>query len=164
MPQTSPKNSRVGLSSGFSLAEVLVALAIAAMLAVILIRFASNTRLVAGRVRELVEVMSLSNSLLEKSSMRSPVPDQGRTAGFLWRVNVAPISYTAIARSMAEEEPSKQDTSAMPGPGGVRATPSAASKDTKNWTPFQISVVVETPSRRQYTAETIGLGLPPKDE
>jgi prepilin-type N-terminal cleavage/methylation domain-containing protein len=165
MTQISPADSRIDRSSGFSLAEVLVALAIAAMLAVVLTRFASNTRLIAGRIRELVEMMSLSNYLLEKSSMRKPVPDQGRTAGFAWRISVDPISYTAVARRVSEEESPKQNTTSPTfGKDNPRAQPPAASKDTKNWIPFRMTIVVEAPSGRQYTADTIGLGPPPKDE
>jgi hypothetical protein len=68
---------RVRRSAGFSLAEALMAFVIAAMLAAALTRFISNTRMNAGEIRELVEMMTLSDSLLEQTSPQEPGITEG---------------------------------------------------------------------------------------
>jgi hypothetical protein len=96
---------RVHRSAGFSLAEALMALVIAAMLAAALTRFISNTRMNAGEIRELVEMMTLSDSLLEQTSPQEPGITDGRTGRFAWRVVVAPIAFGAVARRVNERAP-----------------------------------------------------------
>jgi len=97
---------RTGRSAGFSLAEVLVALAIAAVLATALSRFVSNTRLNALKIREQVAIDILSDSLIDR------VPPhqwrQGRTDGYSgslsWRIDATPIAFTARALYVVEKK------------------------------------------------------------
>jgi prepilin-type N-terminal cleavage/methylation domain-containing protein len=175
---------RIGKCDGFSLVEVLVALAIAAMLAVVLTRFSINTRLSAGRVRELVTMMALSNYLLEQTSLTDPANGEGRAAGFVWHMRKDRITYTAVAQKLLPKEaippagagapnaingglaattpPSNGPTSAGPtsmgSSGGGRApqTPAAAPQEPA-WRPVRVTIVVESPSGRRFSADTIRL-------
>lgn len=94
-------------SSGFSLIEALIALAIAAFLVAVLTRFVSNTRANALRVRQEVLLDILSDSLLERLGSRELQPGRtdGRNGALRWYVDVAPITFSAHALSVAEKKP-----------------------------------------------------------
>ena len=174
---------RAGSCDGFSLVEVLIALAIASMLAVVLTRFASNTRMNAGRIRELVTMMSLSNYLLERTALEPPAAGEGRTAGFVWHMRKDRLTYTAAQTRLLPKEPgpglagSPNDTNATNGGFTTAASPNAASTSTGlagstptstrqqpapaeqivYWTPVRVTVVIQAPSGRSYSADTIRL-------
>ena len=158
-------------SAGFSLAEALIALAIAAVLAAALTRLASNTRMNAGKLGELVEMMTVSDSLLEQASPRVPGTTSGRTGGFAWRVAVTPVAFGAVAQRVEEkavataDQPSGKAAGLPPiSGGGSRGEPAPTPEQVVKWIPFRVSVLIESPSGRKYAADTISLGPPPTDE
>jgi type II secretory pathway pseudopilin PulG len=157
-------------SAGFSLAEALVALAIAAVLAVALTRLVSNTRANAGKIRELVEMMTLSDSLLEQTTSQQPGITQGRTGRFAWRVAIVPMAFNAVARRVNEKVLAVADQHQSKAPGSTSTSDSSFSKPTPapeqapNKIPFRVNVLVESPSGRRYAADTIRIGAPAADE
>jgi prepilin-type N-terminal cleavage/methylation domain-containing protein len=161
---------RTHRSAGFSLVEALIALAIAAMLAAVLTRLIGNTRANAGKIRELVEMMTVSDSLLEQTSPRVPGTMNGRTARFAWRVVVAPVAFSAVARRVNVKAPATADQNRANAPGLPPISDSAPGKPTSKpeqvakWMPFRVTVFVESPSGRKYAADTISLGPPPANE
>jgi type II secretory pathway pseudopilin PulG len=165
MPPVVPSDRR---SAGFSLAEALVALAIAAMLAVGLTRLVSNTRANTGKIRELVEMMTLSDSLLEQTLSQQPGITQGHTGRFAWRIAVAPMAFGAVARRVnkktlpaADQHPSKiSDQSSTSDGFSSKSTPEPVA----NKIPLRVNVLVESPSGRRYAADTIRIGTPAANE
>jgi prepilin-type N-terminal cleavage/methylation domain-containing protein len=179
---------RIGKCDGFSLVEVLIALAIAAMLAVVLTRFSMNTRMSASRVRELVTMMSLSNYLLEQTSLTDPATGEGRTAGFVWHMRKDRIASVAVAQKLSPKEtslptaagasdpnvinggfaaaapPSTNPASSGPtsaglsggGPSNARQPPVATPRKPE-WQPVRVTIVIEAPSGRTFSADTIRL-------
>src|SRR5215469_8321609 len=91
-------------SAGFSLTEALVALAIAAFLAAVLTRFVSTTRANALRIRQEVAMDILGDNLLERLGSRELQPGRtdGRNGALRWRIDVAQITFSAHALSLAE--------------------------------------------------------------
>jgi type II secretory pathway pseudopilin PulG len=155
---------RADRSGGFSLAEALVAIAIAAVLAAVLTRFVSTTRLNALNVREVVAMDILSNSLIEHSPAqnRQPGRTDGRTGNFWWRMEVAPVSFFARARFVKQ----KEKTPANPGQGGalgLTLTPDATQNEPQpvravTWVPYRVTAIVTAPSGRKYEVDTIRIG------
>src|SRR5262249_12532647 len=92
MPLTVERRDR---SSGFSLVEVLAALAIAAALSAALMHTFSNTRYSATRIRELIDSMTLGDNLLSHMSAQKIQPTRidGRDGGFTWRIVIEPVNY-----------------------------------------------------------------------
>jgi prepilin-type N-terminal cleavage/methylation domain-containing protein len=168
---------------GFSLIEVLVALAIASTLAVTITRFASNTRANAGRIRELATMMSLSTYLLEQTITQPPTVGEGRTAGFVWHMRKDRLAYTAIEKKLlpkdassgsnsgpAQANPANGGSATMTGPAPATSqslasagTPSGLQQQAsppvqkQYWTPVRVTVQIEAPSGRRFSADTIRL-------
>jgi hypothetical protein len=165
MDAVAPRTSR---SAGFSVAEALVALAIAAMLTGILTRLVSNTRMSAGKVRELVEMMTLSQSLLEETSQHSPKSSMGRTGRLAWRISVDPIAITAVARTVKPKS-STADQSTTPtlglAPASEFAQDSAKAPsqpdEGANWIPYHVTILIESPTGRKYVTDTVNIGARP---
>jgi prepilin-type N-terminal cleavage/methylation domain-containing protein len=170
----SSMSQRPDRSAGFTLGEVLVALAVAAMLATVLTRFVAGTRMNAFKVRELIEIGTLSDSLLERISsqeLRAARTD-GRNAGFTWHIVVSPLAFTAIARKVNEKSTPVADT----GQGkhiGLTPISSRSSGDEPkpaqtqpgvNFIPYHVSLVIEARSGRRYAADTIRIGPAQTDE
>jgi type II secretory pathway pseudopilin PulG len=155
-------------SAGFSLAEALVALAIAAVLAVALTRLVSNTRANAGKIRELVEMMTLSDSLLEQTTSQQPGITQGRTGRFAWRVAIVPMAFNAVARRVNEKVLAVADQHQSKASGSTSdsssSKPTPAPEQAPSKIPFRVNVLVESPSGRRYAADTIRIGAPAADE
>jgi prepilin-type N-terminal cleavage/methylation domain-containing protein len=109
-------------SSGFSLIEALIALAIAAFLAAVLTRFVTSTRANALHVRQEVVLDILSDSLLERLGSRELQPGRtdGRNGMLRWYIDVAPITFSAHALSVAEEKP-VNSAARINAPGSVPA-------------------------------------------
>jgi Tfp pilus assembly protein PilV len=155
---------RADRSAGFSLAEALVALVIAVVLAAVLTRFVSTTRLNALKIREVVAMDILSNSLVERSPAqnRQPGRTDGRTGAFWWRMEVAPVAFFARARFVRE----KKATQANPGQGsalGLTLNPDATHNEPQpappvTWIPYRVTAVVTAPSGRKYEVDTIRIG------
>jgi type II secretory pathway pseudopilin PulG len=156
-------------SAGFSLAEALVALAIAAMLAVVLTRVISNTRASTGKIRELVEMMTLSDTLLEQTSSQQPGTTQGRSGRFAWRVAVVPMAFNAVARRVNEKVLAAADQHQSRASGSTSTSdssskPTPAPEQAPNMIPFRVNVLVESPSGRRYAADTIRIAAPAANE
>jgi type II secretory pathway pseudopilin PulG len=167
--------ARTRRSAGFSLAEALVALAIAVLLTAVLTRVVSNTRMSAAKIRELVEMMTLSDKLLEQVSQQLPETTNGHTGHFAWHIGVTPTTMTAIARKVNPKIPSNDQpgtktaglTSAPEFAGtsiaaGQAATPK--SDDGPKWIPFHVTILVESSSGRKYVTDTVSIGPEPAKE
>ena len=122
-------------TSGFSLTEALVALAIAAFLGAALTRFVSGTRANALQVRQEVAMDLLSDSLLETLGARELQPGRrdGRSGALRWHIDVGPMTFSAHALSLSEKKlgnaaPQSNGLGAAPGNSPAAAgLPSAAS-------------------------------------
>jgi prepilin-type N-terminal cleavage/methylation domain-containing protein len=185
-------STRTSRSAGFSLAEVLVALAIAAMLAAVMTRFVSNTRLSAFKVRE--EIASdilgydLIDSLPSPTSLR-PGRTDGRSGNLGWRIDVTPVAFSARARTVAEKKKAQAQSGQGAAPGltaasssiqaispagqggalgltaasnGAQAIPPSAAVDV--WVPYRVTTFVRSPSGRINAFDTIRIGRAQPDE
>jgi prepilin-type N-terminal cleavage/methylation domain-containing protein len=160
-------------SAGFSLVEVLVALAIAAMMTVMLVRFVGGTRVSAARISEALEMATMAETLLARVASGQDV-HPGRTVGragaFLWRIEIQPITFTATARRTHERAARESAET-----GAEKATTRSAGKAMKadaessgragaalnNWITYRVAVAVEAPSGRKHVADTVRVGAPP---
>lgn len=160
-------------SAGFSLAEVLVALAIAAMMTVVLVRFIAGTRANAARIGEALEMATLADTLLARI-VSGPGLQQGQTNGrtgdLVWRVEVLPVAFTAVARTVhqrkaaaAEENAAENIKSKAAGKPIklVRETSGAPGTATNNWIPYRVAITIETALGRRHVADTVRIGPPP---
>jgi prepilin-type N-terminal cleavage/methylation domain-containing protein len=161
-------------TSGFSLAEVLVALAIAAMVTAMLVRFVGSTRVNAARVSEALETAIMAETLLGRvvsGQDLQPGRTDGRTGGFLWRIEVQPIAFTAVARRVHERSPAAP-AEADDGKATTRTTGRSIKElaensgigagPTLNWTPYRVVVAIEAPSGRKHVADTVRFGPAPE--
>jgi prepilin-type N-terminal cleavage/methylation domain-containing protein len=139
-----------GPTCGFSLTEVLVALAVAAMMAAVLTRYVAGTRFNAAQVRERLELWTISQSMLDGlTKTLSPGTSSGQIGAYRWHREIAPIASSAVAPT---EEPSAQgvlEDRLRPLGGRQTAAPSTA------WVLYRVKVQVEAPSGRQHEADTI---------
>src|SRR6516162_7008810 len=95
---------KVHRNSGFSLVEVLAALAIAAALSAALMHTFSNTRHSANRMRELIDMMTLVDNIaaqINSEKIRAGRID-GNDRGFIWRSEIELTAYTASMVHYAE--------------------------------------------------------------
>lgn len=159
-------------SAGFSLTEVLVALAIAVLFTAVLTRLVINTRMSAAKIRELVEMMTLGDTLLEQqTSQQIPKTSDGRSQRLAWHIDVVPMAISAVARRV--NLPTTDQTGAKT--AGLAAAPdfTQSSDSFRNSTepatdhgpqlvPFHVTIVVESPTGRKYVADTVSLGPPAK--
>jgi prepilin-type N-terminal cleavage/methylation domain-containing protein len=135
---------------GFSLPEVLVALAVAAMMAAVLTRYVAGTRLYAAQVGERVELWTISQSMLDGLPARlSPGAGSGQIGAYRWHREIAPIASSAVARTEAPSAQSVLEDRLRPLGGRQTAAPSTA------WVLYRVKVQVEAPSGRHYEADTI---------
>jgi Tfp pilus assembly protein PilV len=160
--------SRGRVSAGFSLAEALIAIVIAAILAVAVTRLANNTRMNAGKIQELVDTMNLNETLLAQLAPRELGTTHGRTGRFSWHIAVAPLNFTATARRMSKE---LRDSDA----GSKKAVGLAAFSDDSaqvkkqepaaaiQWVPVLVTVAVDSASGRGYSIDTISIVPAPKE-
>ena len=155
LPASGNTEKTRGRTCGFSLAEVLVALAVAAMMAAVLTRYVAGTRFNAAQVRERLELWTIAQSMLDGLSKTiSPGTSEGQIGAYRWHREIAPIASDAVART---ESPSAQGglEDHLGSPVGRRtAAPSTA------WVLYRIKVQIEAPSGRQYEADTIRITRP----
>jgi hypothetical protein len=143
------------------------------MLATVLTRFVASTRMNALKVRELVEIGTLSDSLLERLSSQElrVARTDGRNTGFTWHMVVSPLAFSAIARKVNEKSTRVADT----GQGkhvGLTPVSSSSGDEPKpvqaqsavNLIPYHVSLVIEARSGRRYAADTIRIGPAQTDE
>ena len=162
MSSTSRKHSR---TSGFSLVEALVALAIAALLAVALTRFYGNTRANAARIGEVLQMTTLSETLISRLSSTQNIKaglTAGRSGIFGWRILITPVGYTAVAREISEPIQTAPDQTtglkmmSQPAPAGAPQPTTPIPK--VEWIPYRVAVIVEAPSGRKHATDTIRIG------
>jgi prepilin-type N-terminal cleavage/methylation domain-containing protein len=152
-------------SEGFSLLEALVAIVVAAILAVALTRLASNTRMNAGKIQELVDMMSVNGALLAQIVPKELGTTHGRVGKFAWHVAVAPLNFTAVARHIkneAEPEGAKKPLALAAISDGLGLTKNQEPTETTKWSPVYVTVVVNSPSGRRYSVDTISIAPIPK--
>ena len=102
LPASGEREKTGGRTCGFSLPEVLVALAVAAMMAAVLTRYVAGTRLNAAQVGERVELWTISQSMLDGlSTTLSPGASSGQIGAYRWHREIAPIASDAVARTEA---------------------------------------------------------------
>lgn len=165
-------------SAGFSLGEVLVALVVAAMMAAILTRFVAGTRMNAARIGEVLEMTTLSETLLARISSVGQLK-RGRTDGrvgfYTWHIEITPVTFVALARRMNEKK--------RPAPDGdgkdedkkifsgftsmtdeANLKPKSAAAPQINWISYRVAILVEAPSGRRHAADTIKIGPADSDE
>jgi prepilin-type N-terminal cleavage/methylation domain-containing protein len=160
---------RTNRLAGFSLAESLVALAIAALLAAALTRFVSNTRMNAGKVDELIEMMALGDSLLEHVSQKTPETSDGRAGRFTWHIDVVPMAISAVSRKLA---PKKNPAAGQSGPttaglataestsgsdNSIMEPATAPPQDPVKWMPVHVTILVKSQSGRKYVTDTVSI-------
>ena len=144
LPASGDTEKTRGRTCGFSLAEVLVALAVATMMAAVLTRYVAGIRFNAAQVRERVELWTISQSMLDGlSKTLSPGTSSGQIGAYRWHREIAPVTSDAEARTEAPRaEGALEDH--LRSPGGRRtAAPSTS------WVLYRVKVQIEAPSGRQ---------------
>jgi hypothetical protein len=148
----------------------MVALAIAALLAAVLTRFVSATRMNALKVREQVAIDILSDSLLERVGARELEPGRtdGRIGMLQWRLEISPVPVYARAISIRKKKSNPSDIrqssvtplSAISNEANEQpATPQP--KPLTTWKVYRLAGVISAPSGRSHAIETIKI-LPQK--
>jgi prepilin-type N-terminal cleavage/methylation domain-containing protein len=166
-----PNGRENGRAAGFTLVETLVALAVAAVCVAALTRVVSNVRMNAREIRELVAMLTISDSLLQESAPKGAGVTDGYRAGFVWRVATTPVDFTATAHRMNPKK--KPGLSAQPNKtlglqlsnGATDEAQAAPKAPTVDVVPFHVNVLVKSRSGRTYAADTISVGpAPPRAE
>jgi type II secretory pathway pseudopilin PulG len=161
-----PKRKR---TAGFSLGEVLVALAVAAMMAAALTRFYASTRANAARVGEVLEMETLGETMLARTaSLQNIKPGitEGRSGLFSWRILITPVNFQAVARQInppKKTEPEQGQNSGLKLSSfgsGVAQEDQQKSTDIPQveWIPYRVAIVIAAPSGRKHATDTIRLG------
>jgi prepilin-type N-terminal cleavage/methylation domain-containing protein len=155
-------------AAGFSLVEVLVALAIAALLAAVLTRFVSGTRMNALRVREQVAIDILSDSLLEQVGARELKPGraEGRIGVLRWRLEISPVPVYARAISISQKKSDIRQSNASLSSTSSEANKQPATSPPKPliaWKVYRLAGAISAPSGRSHAIETIKI-IPQKPQ
>jgi prepilin-type N-terminal cleavage/methylation domain-containing protein len=156
--------------SGFTLAEVLVALAIASMLSVMLVRFAVSTRMNAGRVAEALQMATITEAVLERTFAETnlqPGRTDGRSGNFAWHREVVLAKFTTAALRLQEAgtfargEKKESKSRFM---GTERAPVQLNTEDSRSnaeparpWAAYRVVITVEAPSGRKHVADAVTL-------
>lgn len=155
LPASGEREKTSGRTCGFSLPEVLVALAVAAMMAAVLTRHVAGTRLNAAQVGERVEVWTISQSMLDGlPTTLSPGASSGQIGAYRWHREIAPIASDAVARTEAPSVQGVPEDDLRSLGGHQTAAPSTT------WVLYRVKVQIEAPSGRQYEADTIRITRP----
>lgn len=140
---------------GFSLAEALVALAIAAMMAAVLTRFVAGTRFNADHVHERLELGTISQSMLDSlPETLSPGFSSGQNGAYRWRKEITPVTPGVIAQKEASSAQGALEDQPRSKGGPVAAAPGT------DWVLYRVKVQIEAPSGQQYAADTIRFSRP----
>lgn len=160
-------------TAGFSLAEVLVALAIAAMMTAMLTRFVAGTRMGAVKVAESTEMAALGETLLARiasSQHLRPGQTDGRAGGFSWRIDIAPLAFEARALAVSEAPATNGDALPASGfgdasrPDAAAGTATAMASMRRSWAAYRVAVLIRAPSGHSHAIETVMLGPGGSDE
>jgi prepilin-type N-terminal cleavage/methylation domain-containing protein len=172
MLSVSPRRSG---RAGFSLAEVLIALSIAALVGVGLTRFVAETRWNAHWIGEALEMTALSETLLARTQFGqswSASRADGRSGAYGWRMEMRPAGFRASVRMRAQKETQAAVAPAAGTTHGLnlepdrvaadqKSAPSAASADKLSI--YRLTVTVVAPSGRAYATDTIRVGADASD-
>jgi prepilin-type N-terminal cleavage/methylation domain-containing protein len=151
-------------TAGFSLVEVLVALAIAALMTAMLTRFVAGTRVNAAKVTEVIEMAALGETLMARtasSQKLAPGRTQGRQDVFAWRIDIAPVSFEATATRVREKE-SAPAGAEQAGSVAMPAEPQSIARPAGNWAPYRVAIFIQSSSGQSYAIDTIRLGPGPR--
>jgi type II secretion system protein I len=163
---------KVHRNSGFSLVEVLAALAIAAALSAALMHTFSNTRHSANRMRELIDMMTLADNIaaqINSEKIRAGRID-GNDRGFIWRSEIELTAYTAsmvhYAENIRPDQSTYADNSRKQGQyGQIETRADEVNSDyTKKWVGYHIKILVRSSSGQKYFVETFRIGRRNTDE
>jgi Tfp pilus assembly protein PilV len=167
---------------GFMLAEVLVAVTVATILVLALIRFLAVTRMHIAQIQDRLEIWMVGRTLIDRLPSEALLQSDtrtGRVGRFRWQIEVAPLarsdlSMTVLARSAKSDFIKTQMSSAgSTSPGALQgAGPTTAqqqvsannisssqtAKATHEWTTYRVTVKVEDASGARYASETIRIG------
>jgi hypothetical protein len=152
---------------------VLVAVAIAAMLAAMLVRFVAGTRLNASRIGEALQMEAIAETLLARVFSEpgfAPGRTDGQTAPFLWRIEVKPTTFTA--RTLREQRPPASAQTGFEEAWLSAAVKSMKSKaenarsaaGSRTWIAYRVVVAVESPSGRKHVVDTVRVKPQPATE
>jgi prepilin-type N-terminal cleavage/methylation domain-containing protein len=130
---------------GFVLIEVLVAVAVAGIILVALLKSFVSTWYGISTVREEAETMMIARTLISAVTPRENAGEasqQGTTGRYSWRLEVkkAPLPVPVTPSPDADAE--------------------AGSENTFAWTLYRVGVEVTAPNGRRTTLETSRLGRP----
>ncbi len=142
-----------------------MALAVALALSAALTHAVGVTRGNASRIRELVDMMTLGNNLLEQTPAGKLQAGRidGRSGALSWRIEIAPADYIASTRQASAS--SQNNGTASRGTLNVAARSNgsneaaASNEAAEEWTAYHIVIVVKTSSGREYVADTVKTGL-----
>ncbi len=148
---------------GFSLVEALIAIVIAALLAAVLTRVVGNTRMNASKIRQLVEMMTLNDTLRQQLGVQRVGIAEGRAGDLAWRTTIEPINFTAVARRVLDRSPNESRSAAksvgLQSEGDNHPSDKKSmAQESSEWIPFHVTIVVESQSGRRYTSDTITIG------
>lgn len=155
---------RASSSCGFTLIEVLIALAIASILVPAITRLAGNTRHGAAAVVSNVHTMRISQALLDRFADDPKLTAgkySGKEEGYSWEVQVQSAPY--VARTIISSPPPKAEAAqeekadfswmeVQP----VAAKPIKQAPQT-DWALVRVTAVVHSPNRRSAVLETLRL-------
>jgi prepilin-type N-terminal cleavage/methylation domain-containing protein len=169
MPLTVERRDR---NSGFSLVEVLAALAIAAALSAALMLTFSNTRRNAAHIRELIDMMTLGDNLLARISAEKvqAAGINGQERGYVWGSKIEPAVYTVNIVQRSENIQPDQVTIA----DNAKKLEQFSQKETKadavdnepasKWVGYRITILLQAPSGRKHVMETFRIGQRTTDD
>lgn len=128
-------------TGGFVLIEVLVAVAVAAIIMAVLIRGFATTWSGIGAVREEAEAMLLARAMLDHEPLSrklTPGVKTGSIGRYTWSVTTAKAPVVAPVKNPGEEQP------------------------VSPWSLYRVVVVMSAPSGRSTTLETFQLAQTPR--
>jgi prepilin-type N-terminal cleavage/methylation domain-containing protein len=145
----SPRPGRRCSSSGFTLIEALVALAVVLAFAAALGRLLFQAHRIMlsadGQVAAQILLRSLLDTPLDRTSLAS-ISRDGETQGLRWRIVAMPMDVDAWLPPLPPPAPSPSGPSSTPRP------------DHANWAAFRVVASVSLPSGQVITGETVRLG------
>jgi prepilin-type N-terminal cleavage/methylation domain-containing protein len=149
---------RRGSSSGFTLIEALVALALVLVFAAALGRlvFQAHRILVNadGQVAAQVLLRSLLDTPLDRTSLAS-ISRDGETQGLRWSIVAIPMEADAWLPPLP---PPPLPPPPPPSPSPLPGASSSPRPDQANWAAFRVVASVSLPSGQVITGETVRLG------